>query len=77
MKSIEHLKIKSALPICPCSCGNPLEEEGALGPKYLEIGDKRVRVNTDCYFDAFGGKFNEFCGEGGLGIHGPCVAIED
>ena len=48
----EFLAKKNTFPkeLCGCGCGNPLEKNDPLGPRYAVIEGKNVLINEDCYF---------------------------
>jgi len=56
--------------LCGCGCGKPLEMNDPLGPHWMKIGETRVLVNEDCYFEKIG-KFIDEHPIGGPGVHGP------
>ncbi len=62
--------------LCGCGCGKSLEKNDPAGPQFFVIAGKRVPVNSDCYYEAFGEEIDKHP-IGGLGIHGPGSTILD
>lgn len=68
----EYLAKKSTFPkeLCGCGCGEPLEKNSPLGPRWVGAEKNRKLINEDCYFDAISSEIDKHP-IGGPGVHGP------